>query len=320
MPNSLIFSMSQLKTYIECRKKYQLGYEMNLEPQQGDGPMSRGTEFHKWAEYLTSSKWDNLVSVAEPEASLETIAVYNAWWVHRGKEKHDKKKRVLGVEQSIYTPLDVHTGIPGQQVYLRCTFDEIYLDKEGWIVGFDYKTFAKLMPWDVDLDFQGRLYIAALQKLFPTYSVRFEYERIRQSAPGTPRGAAAGLRLEEGTWWIYNAAGNKRKRAEVWTPEECYETIDLVVPQTELDELWEETLFNVTELLVRRKVAETMPGAWGRQTNKFTCGMCYYKDLCKSDLQGTLDEGTIAILATRREPLEIPEELKEETNEATDQS
>ena len=288
-PEPLIISMSQIKTYVECKKRAQLAYEMLLEPvKDAESAMSAGTAFHKYAEYQTSNLWEHLPKVADPNASAETKDLYDSWWEHRGRAQHETKRRVLGVEKPIYTLLEVNTGIPGQRVYLRCTFDEIYLDKEGWVVGFDYKTFKVQTPFDVDLDFQGKLYTAVLQRLFPDQNVRFEWERIRQSAPGSPRGNAAGLRLEEGTWWTYNKAGDKRKRSEIWTPEECYESIVAISEQTELDGLWDETLFNVMELIVRRRVSETTPGAWGRTTDKFACGFCYYKALCKSDLHGTL--------------------------------
>jgi hypothetical protein len=320
-PEPLIFSMSQIKTYVECKKRAQLAYEMLLQPNVSDeAAMSKGTAFHKYAQYQTSQRWPHLEKVEKPEVSEETVGLYNSWWEHRGRTQHDAKKRVLGVEKPIYTLLNIKTGILGQAVYLRCTFDEIYLDKEGWIVGFDYKTYKVDSSPDVDLDFQGRIYIAALQRLFPDYPVRFEYERVRQSAPGTPRGNAQGLRLEEGTWWTYNKAGDKRKRSEIWTPAECYETIILTADQDELDVLWNETLFNATELIVRRRVSETTPGAWGRTTDKFACGFCYFKALCKADLKNTLDDQTIDLLATRRTPLETPEELKEGCSDGLQQT
>ncbi len=312
MPEPLVFSMSQISTYVDCKKKYQLGYEMNLEPKVSDETaMSKGTAFHKQAQYRTTLLWPHLPQIEPPDASHETQDLYDAWWLYRGKEKHEKKKRVLGVEAPLYIPLEINTGLLDQAVYIRCTFDEIYLDKEGWIIGLDYKTFQAHTAWDVDLDFQGRIYLAALQRLFPKYNVRFEYERIRQSAPGTPRGDSQYLRLEEDTWWQYNKAGDKRKRAELWTVEECYETIDLIIDQDEMNVLWEETKFNVMELLVRQKASQTMPGAWGRTTNKGNCSWCYFKTLCKSDLQGTLDEQTIELLANVRKPMEIPPELRE---------
>lgn len=313
MPEPLIFSMSQISTYIECKKKAQLAYEMALEPIGNDeSAMSRGTAFHKYAEYQTSLLWSHLPRLECPDVTGETVALWKAWWDNRGKQLHDKKRKVFGVEHPLYIPCDVNTGVPGQGVYLRCTFDEIFLDKQDWIVGLDYKTFKTHTAWDVDLDFQGRTYISALQRLFPSYKVRFQYERVRQSAPGTPRGESSNLRCEEGLWWQYNKAGDKRKRADLWTPEDCYETIDLVVSKEETDALWSETLFNIMELLVRRKAALDYPGAWGRTTSKMVCQFCNFKGLCKADLTGTLDDQTIALMATIRKPLEIPEELKEE--------
>ena len=310
MSEPLIFSMSQIQTYVECKKKAQLAYEMLLEPKNdNETAMSRGTAFHKYAEYQTTQLWPHLPPVEKPDVSEETIQLWINWNTYRGRDKHKNKRKVLGVESPIYVELQVNTGVPGQRVYLRCTFDEIYLNKEGWIVGLDYKTFKVNSAWDVDLDFQGRIYLAALQRMFPDYPVRFEYERVRQSAPGTPRGDSQYLRFEGDEWWQYNKAGDKRKRAELWTVDECYETITLVIAQQEMDSLWEETKFNVMELLVRRKAAETMPGAWGRTTSKMSCQFCYFKVLCKSDLQGTLDDQTIELLANHREPLEIPNEL-----------
>jgi len=303
--------MSQISTYIECKKKAHLAYEMGLEPKPNEeSAMSKGTAFHQYAEFQTTTHWPHLPQVACPDVTQETADLWSHWWANKGEAKHETKKRVLGVEAPLYTPIEINTGIPGQRVYLRTTFDEIYLDKEGWIVGLDYKTFKVASTWDVDLDFQGRIYIAALQHLFPTYRTRFEYERIRQSAPGTPRGNSQFLRMEEGEWWQYNKAGDKRKRAELWTPDECYQTTTLVVAKDELEVLWNETKFNIMELIVRRRAAETMLGAWGRTSSHSSCQYCNFQALCKADLFGQLDEQTIEALANHREPLEIPEELK----------
>jgi len=313
----LILSMSQIATYIECKKKYELGYVRLLEPKGNDeSAMSKGTAFHKLAEHMTTEMWPHLPHVECPQVPPETEKLWEAWWQNKGIEKHDKKRKVLGVEAPIYTPVDVVTNIPGQQVYLRCTFDEIYLDKEGWIVGLDYKTYSTDRTQDVELDFQGRTYVACLQRLFPSYNVRFEYERIRQSPPGTPRGDSKFLRFEEnseggGKWWQYNKAGDKRKTAELWTPLECYETVDLIPTKIELETLWDETKFNIMELLVRQKAAATIPGAWGRTSSKSSCSFCYFKTMCIADLQGVLDEQTIDLLSNPHKPLEIPAELRE---------
>ena len=302
MPEPIIISSSALQTFEGCKKAFQIGFEMMLEPSRGDetNVIDKGLGFHKYAQYQTTLKYDHLPRVEAPNVSEMTVEVYNKWWEYVGEAKEAKKKKVLGVESPIYTPIEVNTQ-DGRKVFLRCTFDQIYLDKEGWIVALDYKTFSRFDPWDVDLDFQGRLYTAALQLMFPDYPVRFEYERIRQAAPGTPKGESQNLRFVDDEWWQYNPKGDKRKRAQLLEPHECYETIDLVCSPQEIVTLWEETKIAVADMLATRHL-----GAWYRQTSKMGCKMCMYKDLCKADLQGTLDEETISILATKRKPFEIP--------------
>jgi hypothetical protein len=301
---TIVLSSSAINTYHQCKKQYDLAYIKLLEPKRDEeNPMSKGTDFHKWAEYQTRLRHAHLAPDPDyvvPEASEDTKAVYEAWWKNVGVYKDDNKKRILGVEQPIYTPIDV--SFQDTQVFLRCTFDEIYLDNEGWIVGMDYKTFQRFEPWDVELDFQGRLYTAVLKRMFPDYKVRFEYERIRQTAPGAPRGNPETLKFEDGEWWQYNTKGDKRKRAEMWGLDDCYETIDMVCSEQEIETLWNETVYTVAELLVTQRI-----GTFYRQTSKMGCKFCYYKDLCKADLQGTLDEGTIELLANKRKPLEIPD-------------
>jgi hypothetical protein len=318
MSDPFIVSSSSLGSYFTCKKQYQIGFEMMLEPQRGEGGVINvGLGFHSYAHWMTLMRQPKLAEKAKPEDLVEPAVsdeikdIYRHWWNNIGVFKEQTKKIVLGAEAPIYTQIKIAPGITDQEVYLRCTFDEIYLDKEGWIVALDYKTFSKLDPWDVDLDFQGRLYTAALQLMFPSYPVRFEYQRIRQAAPGTPRGESQNLRLEDGIWWQYTPKGDKRKKAELWQPEECYETVDMVCAPNELVQLWKECEYAIGELLVRKRLAPENPGAWVREANKMTCKMCMYKELCKADLQGTLDEGTIEILATARKPFVTPDFLRQ---------
>jgi hypothetical protein len=279
-----IISSTMLASYKECKKQAELGFfrEGGLEPKRAPGVMDWGIQFHKMAEWHTRTMWPNITStkeqLIEPEVADDVRRVYWAYWDNKGSVDHGKIRSVLGVEAPLYVPINVKRQ-DGRPIYFRATFDKIFLDKDGWIIGHDYKTFKKQDAWDVELDFQGRIYTAVLKWLFPDRNILFEYDRVRQDLPKTHGGK-----------WLY---------------EECYEDIQLVCSPIEIVKLWKETEYAIAEMCA----TENFNG-WYRQENKFKCKMCRFKELCKADLQGTLDAGTIELLADHRKPMTVPDFLR----------
>jgi hypothetical protein len=136
---------------------------------------------------------------------------------------------------------------------------------------------------DLDLDFQGRFYIGALQRRFPGRYIEFEYVNVRRTPPGR----------------VHN------KKGDIWTPEECYNTVPLILAQHEIDTLWKETQWVAQDLIDTKQ-----NGHWYRQDKKGWggCSSCFARNLCKAEVQqGELDEQTIQLLSTPREPLRIPD-------------
>lgn len=260
----LVVSSSSLKAYKDCRKMYDLGYERMFDPNATNNAVEQGSSFHKIIAELALG-----VDGHVPEEG-EMLDVALAYVKHR-----PLPHEIIYVEEPIYTRIDEHT-------WLRCTFDLVYRDGDEY-VGRDYKTFEREPNYDVDLDFQGRIYLSALREHFKSERVRFEYENVRRTPPGVPH----------------------NKRGDCWTPEDCYITIPLIIPQHEMDTLWEETRWVIEDI---RRTQEN--GHWYRQDRKGWggCSSCFYRFLCKAEVQqGELDQQTIDLLSTPREPLKVPE-------------
>jgi hypothetical protein len=262
----IVFSSSAIAAYKRCPKSYDLGYERGLEPVTIPEYVEQGASFH--ALMAMAAKGD----YAFPDTGDGMTDVARAYLEHK-----PLPEGVLMVEEPLYTPL-----IDG--VYLRTTFDLVYERPDGTIVGRDYKTFERAPTLDLDLDFQGRIYISALMLKFPGRPVEFEYEYVRRSVPGTK-----------------NSKG-------YWTERDCYLNFPLVISRREAEDIWRETQWVAEAMLVSRET-----GRYWRTDLKgsspFTCGSCFYRDLCKAELEhGQLDEQDLAILApNRKEPIELPE-------------
>jgi hypothetical protein len=173
------------------------------------------------------------------------------------------------------------------KVYLRTTFDLVYKSKAdqaaGWVCGRDYKTFEKAPTLDVDRDFQGRSYIAALMQYFKTDRVRFEYEYVRRVPPGTESSKG------------------------VWSEEDCYITVPLVISVDEARRLWEEIQMDVGKMLIAYAVGGAAWGRYDLKVGPHSCRSCFYKNLCALDFAGTLDEQTMLEYANVRERPVLPE-------------
>jgi hypothetical protein len=173
---------------------------------------------------------------------------------------------IISVEEGYWVEIE---GVP-----VRCTYDLVYR-RGDTIVIRDYKTFGVAPTLDLDLDFQARFYIATAMRHFNTDNVEFEYEYIRQTLT--------------------------HKNGTPWSAEEMYLNYPLVISAREAKGLWQETGWTVADI----KYTIQSQG-WYRSDRKGFggCPSCFYKNICKAENQlGYLDEQTLALLSTPREPL-----------------
>lgn len=266
---AVVYSSSAISTYKRCPKSFEFGYVMNLQPADTVGKaVEDGSRFHN---LLAQAALDGHMGHPGDEMGL----VADEYLKH-----NPLPKNIVMVEEPMYTPF----RFKDPKVYIRTTFDLVY-EEDGVIIGRDYKTFEKAPTLDVDLDFQGRIYIAALMKHFPGRDVQFEYEYVRRVPPGTK-----------------NSKGH-------WTPQDCYLRIPLIISRREADQLWKETEWVVSDILY----SETMRQFYRTdlKVGPHSCGSCFYRNICKADLEhGGLDEQDLQILApTRREPITLPSNL-----------
>lgn len=255
----MLLSSSSIKTFKDCRMAYRYGYELLLDPVGTEGKVvGFGTAFHK---AIAAIARDEPHVVFEPDVA----DVVGAYLKHKPLPKD-----ILAVEDGFWFTPD---GFP--DVSVRCTFDLVYRREDGTIVVRDYKTFSKSPTLDLDLDYQGRFYLAAAMRHYGTKQVEFEYEYVRQS--------------------LTHANGS------LWSDDEMYLTYPLVISDQEAETMWRETGFVVEDILTTRR-----RGSWYRSDKKGFggCPSCFYKNICKAENQlGRLDEQTLAILSTPRAPL-----------------
>ncbi len=209
-----------------------------------------------------------------PDEDSPMRDVASAWL-----RENEFPKNVVLVEEPIYVQF-----LDG--VYVRCTFDLVYRDMESLVVR-DWKTFARLPSLDADLDFQARLYIVCAMKHFKTSKVRFEHVYVRRTPPYIPH----------------------NKKGDVWDPQECYQTMPLVISLYEATKIADETTWELQRLL------ETSKSKRFTRTNLKgggydACPSCSVKEICKVNLlQDDLTEDMLRGISTKREPIEIPEGL-----------
>lgn len=203
--------------------------------------------------------------------------------VARAYLSHQKfPKNVVLVEEAIYVEL-----LDG--VYIRGTCDLIYRDSDGTLVIRDWKTFARLPSLDSDLDFQARLYIALVMRKYKTSAVRFEHVYIRRTPPGIP----------------------KDKSGNCWEVDECYITPPpIVMSLREVMTIVQEVKWELENLLSTRET-----GRYTRSPQKGggydDCTKCSVKEICKAELvNGELNDYSLYGISRKRDPTEIPEELK----------
>ena len=275
--DKVVFSSSAIAAFKRCPKSFQLGYEMGLEPSTTIKQyVHDGSSFH--AIMAAESKGESWGDVFGGDM-LDVAAAYL-----RARPRPENR---LMIEEPLYTllagPSNSTLDWYEPDIYIRTTFDLVYQREDGTIVGRDYKTFEKSPTLDLDLDFQGRVYVAALQRRYPECPVEFEYEYVRRVPPGTK-----------------NSKG-------FWTPQDCYLTFPLVISKREADAVWEETQW-VAEAMLQARERNRYWRTDLKGSSPFTCGSCFYRDLCKAELEhGELTDQDLAILApTRKEPIDLP--------------
>lgn len=246
--------MSAIALYRKCPRAFKYAYVDRYIPKKRSEAADLGTGFHSHAAFYYGSQVPggaNLPRTEHTDAMLPVWAEY--------LRNNPMPQEVLAVEKPFYTKLI-------RQTWMRTTFDLVYRDADGWIVGRDYKTFEKSPTLDVDLDFQGRTYIAALMQYYKTPQVRFEYEYVRRVPPGTA-----------------NSKG-------FWQNHECYIRVPVIIPRREATELWAEN--QEWTRRIRRDIASgKFPHAGTRKEFGSPCLGCFQLDICKAELQhGTLDD------------------------------
>ena len=269
----LVISSTSLKTWKDCRKAYELGYERLLDPVYEKKVVEDGIAFHEYMEAAAKATDESTIFV-NPEDEMGRVA--EAYLKHNPLPVLD----ILGAEKPLFTRMGEYKGF---EVWLRCTFDLIYKSGEEHVFR-DYKTFDKRPSPDLlDLDFQGRLYSAVGMKHFKTNRAHFEYEYVRRTPPNIPK----------------DKAGN------VWEPDECYFHYPLVISEREATEILNET-WQICQEIVDTKENKR----YYRQDKKgfMGCEGCFYKNLCLAEFQlGELDQQTIEMFAKPREPLKVIE-------------
>jgi hypothetical protein len=266
--NPLIVSYSGMSLFRKCRKAFELGYVRNIDPGSSEA-QTRGSTFH---EYLADYARYGRITPIEPDSAIADAAM--EYVARRIGNIFDNGLPYL-IEEPLYFPVwEEEAG-----VFLRTTPDLVLLADDGWIEAIDYKTFSREPTLDVDLDPQGGLYIAMLMRVFDTPKVRFRYEYVRTVPPGT------------------------RNSKGVWTEEQCYITVPLVLSTRETDTFWTEMQDTMADL-VRAIEEQRLYRCGTRVEFGSPCLGCNYKNLCKAELDYTVDDSSLDVFgAQRREPV-----------------
>ena len=253
---NFILSASALAAFKRCPKSYWFGYEKHVSMLETKEPIRLGLSFHEIAAAYARDTTQNLYAVDGADA--EMVKVFIEWLLYRG-ENEFAQMRILHVEEPIFNYL-------GEGIELRTTQDLIYKDENDWIVIRDYKTFSNFPgSLDASLDFQARIYIAAVMLKYKTSKVKFEHVYIRRD--------------------LFHSGKQSNVR---WTPAESYVYEEIVISSEEARALWAETMYVASLIANTRDIMRSTPSAWYRVdlkgTSPFTCGSCFYKNICHADL------------------------------------
>lgn len=302
--SNLEISSSSLQQFGQCRKAYELGYEMLLDPNIKSEAMEKGTDFHKFMEsYWKWQRWNMSGRIGEKIAqptvndSDEMAAVCTEYLLNNviNEGGHlSQIQTILLVEEPFYIEI-----IPG--VSLRYTPDLVWRDLNDWIVLTDYKTFSVAATWKTELDYQGRLGTAFGKIAFPASDVRFEWRKVRSWPPSVPH----------------------NKKGELWALEDCYPApIEMQLGDIEIETVWGETQQKARDLIAAHEARAAgdkyafyrhEPG-W--KSGIGSCANCLYRELCALDMQGILDSQSAALHSTPRKPLKQKSPFLGEQNNA----
>lgn len=297
---AIVVSMSDFQRFKRCRKSADLTFRHGLEPLADREVMMRGRQFHAMMEAYALAQALKVLPNAEymerlrklrnalAESDLGEMKTVAEQYLAR--RWNVQPEAIAFIEEPIYTLLlqrgdawnGKHDDVASPAIYLRTTFDLIYKDTDAWAVGREYKTFSKNVTHDNDLDFQGKIEMAVMQKRYNTRHARFEYINVRQTPPDVV----------------------KDKQGGMWREDECYITNDFYPSDAELAGIWAETQAVARDLLGCLSSAD--PYVWYRTDLKgsspYTCGSCLVKDLCKAEAMfGGLSDDTLMMYARPRQ-------------------
>ncbi len=266
----LVVSMTDFSQFKRCRKLFDFSFVRGLAPRgESNVAMQLGSDFH------------HLVAQAARGEALdenEMTPVARAYL-----ETHPLPQKILYVEEPLFTLVqEAWNGRPA--IYLRTTFDLVYLRAPGVYVARDYKTFAAAPSLDVDLDFQGRVYTVALQRylseIHSSARVEFEWEYVRRELSRPLKG----------------------KGDVEWTPEERYVNVPMVMSDLESQTTWEEIQQTALDLV--RAIEEKRLYRQDLKAGPHSCSFCAYQRLCVSEYhQGALSNIDLELLAVPADPL-----------------
>ena len=160
-----VFSMSEVNTWIRCRKKYEFEYIMRRTGTSKSEALEKGSSLHKFLE--EACKGNKLVNDGS-----EMYVVAKEYLARNGLPKD-----IRYVESPFYFLLS-----PG--VYLRCTADVVHIKDQALYIR-DWKSFSLAPSYNHELDFQAKTY-AAFFSTVTSLPVMFEHVYIRTTPPDVP--------------------------------------------------------------------------------------------------------------------------------------
>ena len=280
----LVISSTNFAAFKRCRKSFEYAEARKLNVPSSEAAQL-GTSLHELL--ALAARGDRKEIEKLKDEPMYPIAL--EYLRHRGLPG-----KTLLIEEPLYTlviPEEKHWGEDSRgnpaellypAVYIRTTFDRVFVEDDArWLVARDYKSFDTKPTLYVDLDFQGRMQTAALQKAFKVDTVRFEWEYIRREI---------GREL-------------KGKGYVEWGVEDRYLNVPLISATHELKQIWEETQ-DVARDLVRCLLVEKRFYREDLKTGPHSCSSCFYKQLCAAEFaQGVLTEDDIEMFTEPADPL-----------------
>lgn len=269
----IVISYSDFAHFKRCRKSFDYSFVQGLDPIGGTSEaMQTGTDIHKLLECAVTH-----APVPPMEDQQQKFDVANAYLEHRPLPEH-----IISAERSLYTLVLPETAISAA-VYIRTTLDLVY-KRGNTIVGRDYKTFQTAPSFDVDLDYQGRIYTVMLSQHHTDGGyVEFEWEYIRQ---------VVGRELSDGK--------GKPKVWVEWPVQERYLTITMVMSDTEKMTTWTELVQTAKDLV--RAIEEQRLYRMDLKSGPHSCDNCHFKALCKTEYShGALSAIDLRLLSTPKD-------------------